>query len=125
VIGDRWEIPTVMRKRYSLSLLYLFIALVGFAQIAPKVTLSSVRVPHKEHIEMKGAGFTPKANVSSHLKRPDGSEFPVLPMLTNNRGELLHDIDTLLLEPGTYEVWVVDDASKALSNTVRFEVTSK
>jgi hypothetical protein len=115
----------VMTKRYLLSLLYLFVAFTVCAQSTPKVTLSSTRVPHKEHIEMKGTGFTPKANVSSHLKRPDGSEFPVLPMLTNNRGELLHDIDTLLLEPGTYVVWVVDDASKALSNTVRFEVTSE
>ena len=72
---------------------------------------------------MKGTGFTPKQNVSSHLRRPDGTEFPVLPMLTDDRGELTHDIDTLLLSPGVHEVWVVDDTAKTSSNTARFEVT--
>jgi hypothetical protein len=71
---------------------------------------------------MKGTGFTPKHNVSSHLKRPDGTEFPVLPILTDDRGEFTHDIDTLLLMPGTHEVWVDDDASKMSSNIVKFEV---
>ena len=44
-------------------------------------------------------------------------------MMTNDRGEFSHDIDTLLLAPGTHEVWVIDERSKASSNIVRFEVT--
>jgi hypothetical protein len=44
-------------------------------------------------------------------------------MLTDDRGEFTHDIDTLLLSPGTHEVWVVDDHSKVSSNVARFEVT--
>ncbi len=72
---------------------------------------------------MKGTGFTPKRNVLSHLRRPDGTEFPVLPMLTDDRGEFTHDIDTLLLAPGIHEVWVEDEASKTSSNIARFEVT--
>jgi hypothetical protein len=75
-------------------------------------------------IAMKGTGFTPKSTALSHLKRPDGTEFPVLPMLTNEQGEFTHDIDTLLLSPGTHEVWVQDDKSKSTSEIVRFEVTS-
>src|SRR5438552_14602091 len=96
-------------------LLALFVSLL-FAtascakQIAPHVTLSPLTVVHHGHVDMKGAGFTPKHNVSSHLKRPDGTEFPVLPILTDDRGEFTHDIDTLLLQPGTHEVWVDDDA---------------
>jgi hypothetical protein len=74
-------------------------------------------------VEMSGTGFTAKRNVSSHLRRPDGSEFPVLPLLTNDRGEFVHDIDTLLLAPGPHEVWVVDDASNVTSNVAHFEVT--
>ena len=72
---------------------------------------------------MRGTGFTPKTNVTSHLRRPDGTEFPVLPMLTDDHGELMHDIDTLILTPGIHEIWVVDDRSKASSNVATFEVT--
>ena len=89
----------------------------------PKITISPVRVPEKGHVDVQGSGFTPKHNVLSHLRRPDGSEFPVLPILTDDRGQFTHDIDTLLLSVGTQELWVVDDASKVSSNVVRFEVT--
>ena len=92
-------------------------------QTKPKVTVSPARVQQSGHVDMQGTGFTPNKNVSSHLRRPDGTEFPVLPMLTNDRGELQHDIDTLLLSPGIHEVWVEDDTSKTSSNVARFEVT--
>lgn len=74
---------------------------------------------------MRGTGFTKNADVYSHLRRPDGTEFPVLPMRTNDRGEFTHDIDTLLLSPGVHEVWVEDPKSKATSEVVRFDVTSE
>src|SRR5438445_4065804 len=92
-------------------------------QTKPTVTVSPSKVLHTGHVVMRGTGFTPKANVSSHLRRADGTEFPVLPMLTDDRGEFMHDIDTLILSAGTYEVWVIDDHSKASSNVARFEVT--
>ncbi len=111
----------------SVFLVVFFVSLcvvkTSFAQINPRLNLSSVRIPHREHVEVHGTGFTPKQNVSSHLRRPDGSEFPVLPILTNDRGEFEHDIDTLILGTGTYEIWAVDDHSKTTSNLVRFEVT--
>jgi hypothetical protein len=43
-------------------------------------------------------------------------------MMTNDRGEIIHDIDTLLLMPGTHEVWVEDPAAKTSTDIVRFEV---
>ena len=107
------------------SFVSLFLATAACTQINPKVTLSAPRVRHSGHIEMQGTGFTPKANVYSHLRRPDGTEFPVLPMMTNDRGEFTHDIDTLLLSPGTHEVWVEDGNSKTTSNVARFEVTNE
>ena len=106
--------------KFFLPALFLTTTLV---QINPKVTVSPVKVQHPGHVDVHGTGFTPKGNVSSHLRRPDGTEFPVLPMLTSDRGEFTHDIDTLLLSPGTHEVWVVDDSSKVTSNRARFEVT--
>ena len=93
------------------------------AQTPPKITLSTERVLHHGHVGVQGAGFTPKHNVSSHLRRPNGTEFPVLPILTDDRGEFTHDIDTLVLGAGVFELWVVDDGTNLSSNMVRFEVT--
>lgn len=93
------------------------------AESAPEIELSLSRVPAKGHVQMTGTGFTPMTNVTSHLLKPDGTEFPWLPMLTDSNGEITHDIDTLLLAPGTHEVWVVDDATGVSSNVAQFEVT--
>jgi len=93
------------------------------AETAPKISISPTRVPANGWVNVQGIGFTPNHNISSHLRRPDGSEYPVLPILTNNRGEFKHDIDTLLMATGTCELWVVDDATNVSSNVARFEVT--
>jgi hypothetical protein len=109
-----------MWNRFLMAALLLF----GFAcsHNDPKVTLSPTRVVHSGHVDMHGSGFTPKSIALSHLRRPDGTEFPVLTFLTDERGEFTHDIDTLLLSPGTHEVWVVDDKTKKQSEIARFEV---
>jgi hypothetical protein len=111
-------------QRYLLlaSLVCLLVA-AGCAQPKPKVTLSPERQFRSGIVLMNGTGFTPKSNALSHLRRPDGTEFPILPFLTNERGEFTHDIDTLLLSPGVHEVWVEDEKTKAVSEIVRFEVT--
>jgi hypothetical protein len=94
------------------------------AQTTPTITVSPPRVLHHDHVDLRGSGFSATSNAYSHLRRPDGSEFPVLPLVTNERGEFEHDIDTLLLGPGTFEVRVEDSKSKATSNVARFEVTT-
>src|SRR5688572_30548955 len=104
-----------------LALLVLSSALA--AQSRPTLTLSATRVRHHEFVMVSGTGFTPASNVSSHLRRPDGTEFPVLPILTTERGAFSHEIDTLLLNAGVYELWVVDDVTRVSSAAVQFEVT--
>ena len=73
----------------------------------------------KEFIEVTGAGFTPNANVTSHLLQPDGREFPYLPILTDGNGGFTHEVDTLLLLVGTHELWVDDDTTGERSNIAR------
>ena len=102
----------------------LLLVVATCAQATPTITVSPSRVLHHDHVILRGSGFTAKSNAYSHLRRPDGSEFPVLPIVTNERGEFEHDIDTLLLGPGTFEVSVEDSKSKATSNVARFEVTT-
>src|ERR1043165_3324620 len=58
---------------------------------APTITLSATRLTEGQHVLMKGAGFTPLSDAVSHLKKPDGSEYNVIPFLTNEKGEFEHD----------------------------------
>lgn len=112
------------RKSFLLpSIALLFFVGACFSQNKPKVTVSPERVLHHDHVFMKGIGFSANSTVHSHLRRPDGTEFPVLQMLSNEKGAIDHEIDTLLLGPGTFEVWVDDLKSKSTSNVARFEVT--
>ncbi len=89
----------------------------------PTVTVSLDRVPDQGNLDVKGTGFTPNQNVTSHLLKPDGTEFPFLPILTDSNGEFTHEIESLLLDAGVHQLWVVDDASNVSSNIARFEVT--
>jgi hypothetical protein len=93
------------------------------AVTTPAVTLSPTRVPARGWVEVEGTGFTPYQNVTSHLLKPDGQEFPQLPILTDRDGNFTHEIDTLLLAVGTHELWVVDDTTGVTSNVARFDVT--
>jgi hypothetical protein len=113
-------------KKYTslLSLLVFCAVFLGCAQESgPKISLSAEKVVHKEWVVMRGEGFTPSANIISHLKRPNGTEFPELPMLTDGEGKFEHEIDTLLLTAGVHELWVIDTTTNVTSNIAKFEVS--
>jgi len=107
------------------SILCVLLGTLLFAQTkaSPKITVWPEKVLHHGHVTLKGTGFSPKSNVLSHLKRPGGREFPVLAMYTNDKGEIEHDIDTVVMEPGEHEVWVEDTKTNTTSNVAKFEVT--
>ena len=106
------------------NVLFVALCLVAAAcgKSSPKISLSTEKIVVRGHVGVHGVGFTPKANIQSHLRRPDGSEFPELPMLTDSRGEISHDIDTMLFLPGIHEVWMIDSTTGVSSNVVHFEV---
>lgn len=58
----------------------------------------------------------------SHLRRPNESEYNPLRFRINERGEFVHKIDTVMLDTGTFEVWVEDETSQTVSNRVQFTV---
>jgi hypothetical protein len=112
-------------KKYiwQLSLLVLCTVLTGCAQKpVPKITLSADKVVHKQWVSVRGEGFTPSADIRSHLRKADGSEFPVLPILTDKDGKFTHEVDTLLMAPGIHELWVIDSTTGVSSNVAKFEV---
>jgi hypothetical protein len=93
------------------------------AKPAPKVTLSIATIPVHSFFNVKGSGFSPKADIFSHLKKPNGTEYPVIQMLSDDKGEFTHEVDTLLLMIGTHELWVVDGKTGVSSNVSKFDVT--
>jgi len=106
--------------------LTLFVALPGCSPSkpsAPTVTLSGSRIPANGDVNMSATGFTPLADAESHLRRPDGTEFPIIVMRTDPKGEFTHLIETWLLQVGTHEVWVIDRTTGVSSNVAKFEVT--
>ena len=112
-----------MNFKKLIASLLLCISLSACGPSGPKISVSPERLQHKGWVMMWGEGFTPSSNIESHLRRPDGTEFPVLPMRTDDKGGFMHEIDTLLLAPGTHELWVLDNATNATSNVAKFEVT--
>ena len=103
--------------------LLIFTFLSACGKTGPKITLSTDRIQHKGWVTMWGEGFTALSDVQSHLRRPDGTEYPVLNMRTDDKGKFTHEIDTLLFFPGVYELWVEDTATKVTSNAAKFEMT--
>jgi hypothetical protein len=115
----------VLRKCCVVAALAASLVAVSCAEPNPEIAISTDRIARFRPLEVRGVGFTPNHNVSSHLLRSDGSEFPVLPLLTDSDGAFTHTIDTMILELGAHDLWVVDDASGRTSNRVRFDVTFK
>lgn len=109
------------------SIFVLLLGTVLFAQAgskpSPKISVAPSIVLHPNPVQMKGSGFTPLTDVHSHLRRPDGTEFRILEMYTNDKGEILHDIDTIVMTPGVYELWIEDPKARTTSNIAKFEVT--
>ncbi len=88
----------------------------------PQIKLSANRVKSGDLVFLTGTAFTPDHTAMSHLQRPDGSEYNPLRLRTNDRGEFTHRIDTTMLDTGTFDVWVEDEASNSTSNRTRFTV---
>lgn len=103
-------------------LLLITFALTAAAQRAPQVEIPILQVSDGDSFDVKGTGFTPRRAVISHLLKPNQTEYPVLQLYTDDRGGFTHTIDTLLLLPGTHELWVVDEATGITSNRVQFTV---
>jgi hypothetical protein len=98
------------------------IAVSALPQKKPEITVSPNRVKSGDWVLLTGTGFTPNRSVMSHLRRPDGSEYNQLRFRTNERGEFVHKIDTVMLDLGIFECWVEDEATKVVSNRIQFTV---
>ena len=92
------------------------------APAKPQVSISPPRAKSGDPVYMSATGCTPSGTVLSHLLRPNGTEYNPLRLRIDERGELTHKIDTTMLSAGTYEAWIEDEASKAVSNHSKFTV---
>jgi hypothetical protein len=104
----------------------IILALCSLAWAQQKLVIKADRSRLKvsEILYVTGTGFTPNGAVISHLIRPDKTEYNPLRLRASATGELVHKIDTVMLDVGTFEMWVEDEASKANSNRIQFTVES-
>src|SRR6516162_4369014 len=93
-----------------------------YMQQKPQISASPARVKSGENVMLSGTGFTPNRSAMSHLRRPNETEYNPIRLRVNERGQISHKIDTVMLDEGTFEVWVEDETSKSTSNRVRFNV---
>ena len=92
------------------------------AQVKPQTSISPARTKSGDPVYMSATGCTPSATVLSHLLRPNGTEYNPLRLRIDERGELTHKIDTTMLNAGTYDAWIEDEVSRAMSNHAKFTV---
>jgi hypothetical protein len=106
----------------SLALVSVLLAAAACVQRKPEIRVSSSLVKSGDMVLMTGTSFTPNRFAMSHLLKPDGTEYNPLRLRVDGNGEFVHKIDTVMLDIGAFELWVEDEASKVLSNRVRFTV---
>jgi len=96
----------------------------AWAQQKLVIKTDRARLKSGEILYLTGTGFTPDRAVISHMTRPDKTEYDPLRLRANAAGEIVHKIDTVMLDIGTFEVWVEDEASRTTSNRIQFTVES-
>jgi len=110
--------PAVVRT----ATILLALCLIAWAQQKLTIKADRTRLKVSEVLYVTGTGFTPNGAVISHLIRPDKTEYNPLRLRAGATGEIVHKIDTVMLDVGTFEMWVEDEASKATSNRIEFTV---
>lgn len=90
----------------------------------PLIDVSPGSGPPGTTFTVQGKGFTPNRTITSHLLRPDGTEFLPLNLTTDSNGEYTHPINSTNFSLGTYQHWVEDDATCLVSARVNFIVSA-
>ena len=111
------ESATHMRS--AVLVLSFLCAAVSPAFAAPSLTFSVSQIYHGEIVQVRGTGFTPNGQVTSHLMRPDGTEYPEMPLKADAKGAVTHEITIVPSTFGTYELQIEDRVTKSVA-TQRF-----
>jgi len=111
---------------FILRVLPILLALCPLTGAQQKLSINAdhSKVRSGEILYVNGSGFTPGRAVISHLIRPDKTEYNPLRLRANAAGEVVHKVDTVMLDIGTFEMWMEDEDSKATSNRIQFTVES-
>ncbi len=91
-------------------------------RLLDEVAVSPTVGPRGTKFSYTGRGFTGSFGVTSHLRRPDGSEYPTLQIPTTATGAFAWTVDSANLAPGQYELWALDNNTGVASNRVAFRV---
>jgi hypothetical protein len=104
-----------MRTVPILFTLLVLLAASRAADAQPDIRLSPPVITEGQTVSLHASGFTPNGHILAHLVRPDGTEYPEMAFTANGSGEVSHLITIILILTGTYEVQMIDLASKTVA----------
>jgi len=88
-----------------------------------EVSVSPASAPPGTTFAYGGRGFTANFGVTSHLRRPDGTEFNTQQIPTSSDGTFNQIIDGTGFAAGQYEVWAIDNNTGKATPHAMFAVT--
>jgi hypothetical protein len=101
--------------RTFIALVSLILGMAPLVEAQPDVRLSPRLIKDGQSVSLEATGFTPKGNILAHLVRPDGTEYPEMQFVADAGGKVSHTIRIILIQTGTYELQMIDLASKAVA----------
>lgn len=111
-----WRAESWLNGNLSHANTFLVTAPGPLVGISPSSGVAGTR------FDYQGSGFTTNSAVTSHLRKPDRTEFPTLQISTNNAGQFTHTIDSTGFSPGSYDAWATDNRTGVASNTISFTI---
>jgi hypothetical protein len=95
------------------------------ATINPLISSSPPSGPRGTTFTITATGFTPNGTIIEHIRKPDGTEYPVNTYTADANGNRTQNWTSSSTSPlGTYTIWWIDQASGRQSNSVTQTLTA-
>ena len=94
------------------------------AVVNPQISSSPPSGPRGTTFTINGTGFTPNGTIAEHIRKPDGTEYPVNNYTADANGNKTVNWTSTSSSPlGTYTIWWINQATGQQSNSVTQTIT--
>lgn len=89
---------------------------------SPKISVKPKSGAPGTPFTVKWTGFSDNGTLTSHLQKPDGSEYPTKTFTVDRKGKAEFIIDSSSFVPGQYNLWAEDTCTGKRTKTVSFTI---